>query len=272
MVSLSSRPLRAHPQLCRDCKIARERSFCSLPRDVRSVLDELKAGVAYARGETVFGEGAPSRSVYIVCSGVLKLLNASDQGKVLLTRFALPGEMLGLAEALIAAPYECSAVAAEASTVSVVPRETLLRFVLSYPAAGLMMTSALAEQYRGVQREARFLAFGGTSAARLARLLLESSSDPDDRSVTCIRIPQHVTHAELAESIGSTRETVTRVLSELARRGLIRRNRDGMVVVDREHLVALLDVHATITDEGDRHAPSAPIGDLLMDAESWRAS
>ena len=267
---MHSPALQPHPW--RDCVVSRPRSFCTLPRDTRSVLDELKASVAYARGEIVFAEGAPSRSIYIVCAGSLKLLNTSSAGKTLLTRFAVPGEMLGIAEAIGGGTYDCSAVAAEASVVSVIPTETLLRFLHSYPAAALRMTEALAEQYRGVQREARFLAFGGTSTARLARLLLESSADDDDPGVTCIHIPPHVTHAELAESIGSTRETVTRVLSELVRRGLVRRSRDGMVVIDREHLAALLDVHATITTTGDPRAPSATIGDLLMDAESRRAS
>jgi CRP/FNR family transcriptional regulator len=258
---------------CRDCAVSRAHSFCSLDAATRAVIDEIKAGVSYERGDTVFVEGTPARSVYIVCSGSLKLLNGSSQGKVLLTRFAMPGEMLGLPEAWAGERYDCSAVAAEASVVSVIPAQMLQRFVRSYPAAAMRMTEALAEQYRNVNREARFLAFGGTSIERLARLLLEASRpDDDDPEFPCIHIPPHATHVELAESIGSTRETVTRVLSELSRRGLVRRSRSGLTIVDREHLAALLDMHATVTHERDPHAPAAAARDLLMETESWRAS
>jgi len=245
---------------CRDCAVSRAHSFCSLDAATRAVMDEIKAGLAYARGDTVFVEGTPARSVYIVCSGSLKLLSASTQGKVLLTRFAMPGEMLGLAEAWAGTRYDCSAVAAEASSVSVIPSGTLQRFVRSYPAAAMRMTEALAEQYRNVHREARFLVFGGTSIERLARLLLEAQT------------PANATHEELAESIGSTRETLTRVLSELSRRGLVRRGRGETIVVDRDRLAAYLDAHAPVTAGGDAHAPAAAAGDLLMGTESWRAS
>lgn len=257
---------------CSACGIERRRSFCALPRELRAVLDELRAAVSYERGDVVFAEGSPSHSVYIVCSGALKLLTASSSGKVLLTGFAMPGEMLGLPEAIGGMPYESSGVAADRSTVSVIPREMLLRFIHSYPPAAFMVTSALAEQYRNLQHEMRFLAFGGTSTERVARLFLESSSDPDDREATSVHIPAHVTHVELAESIAATRETVTRVLSGLVRRGLIRRGSDGTFVVDREHLRALLEVPAPITDEGDRDAPAMPISDLLVGVEPWRAS
>ena len=115
---------RVHPYSCAACTV--QRSFCPLPEDLRVVFERLKTSAAYGKGEVVFHETDACHSVFVVCEGSIKLLTASSQGKVLLLRFAGPGELLGLAEAVQGhAPYECSAIAAEPSIVAIIPRDDL---------------------------------------------------------------------------------------------------------------------------------------------------
>lgn len=229
---------RVHPHSCGACTV--QRSFCPLPEDLRAVFESVKTSAAYRKGEVAFHESDLCHSVFVVCEGRMKLVTASNEGKVLLLRFAGPGELLGLAEAVLGeAPYECSAIAAEPSLLAIIPRETFVKFVASYPEAGHRLILALSEQYKSAQRETKFFAFGETSTARLARLLLDWLAERGEAAVDGVRIQSHVTQTELAQSIGSTRETVTRILGRLDHRGIIERRPGEIVIRSAEEMARL---------------------------------
>ena len=229
---------RVHSHSCNDCPV--QRSFCPLPADLRTVFEALKTTTALDKGETFFHEGEPCRSVFVICSGYVKLTTASSEGKVLLLRFAGPGDLLGVAEAVLGnAPYECSGVAAEPVLVAVIPSDTFLRFVGAYPDTCVRLTLALSEQYKAAQRETRFLAFGETSTARLARLLMDWSAERGRTDADGVHIPSRVTHTEIAQSIGSTRETVTRILGALNHRGIVERTPDEIFIRRAQELTRL---------------------------------
>ena len=227
-----------HSRPCRAC--SSQRSFCSLPEQLHAVFETLKTSVTYAKGEIAFHEGDRCHNVFVVCAGRMKLVTSSSEGKTLLLRFAGPGTLLGLTEAMLDRhPYQCSAIAAEPAALAVVPVETFLRFVTTYPEACLRLTVALSEQYKIAQRETKFLAFGGSSISRIAHLLLEEAAVHGEVAADGIRIPSHITHAELAQAIGSTRETVTRILGELNQSGVIKRTANAIVIRGTEELSRL---------------------------------
>lgn len=238
---------RVRPPSCGTCPL--HQSFCHFPEKLREAFDGLKTTVAYRKGEVVFDEGDRCHSVFAVCEGEVKLLTASSGGRVLLLRFAQPGEMLALAEAVVGRGYECSAVAAEPSILAVIPRETFIRFISSYPEACLSLTVALSRQYELAQRETKFLGMGDTSTVRLAHVLLEWSG-AGSSAADGLRIPLHVTHGDLAQAIGSTRETVTRVLGNLTHSGIIERTAEGIVIVRADEL-ELLSASSKVTADGD---------------------
>lgn len=225
----------SHP--CSACPV--RQSFCPLPEDLRHAFEPLKTTAAYRKGDVAFHESDPCHSVFVVCAGSVKLVTAASQGKVLLLRFARPGEVLGIAEAVTGREYDCAGIAAEPSVLARIPRDTFMRFVASYPAAACRITVALSQQYRFAQRETKFLAFGETSTARLARLLLDWSAERGSPSAEGVEIASHLTHAELAESIGSTRETVTRILSALSHSGIVDRTHDLIVIHQTQELTRL---------------------------------
>jgi len=227
-----------HSQPCSAC--SSQRSFCSLSDQVHAIFETLKTSSTYAKGQVVFHEGDPCHSVFVVCAGRMKLVTSSSDGKVLLLRFAGPGTLLGISEAMLdGRPYQYSAIAAEPSSLAVVPTETFVRFVTSYPEACLRLTVALSEQYKIAQQETKFLALGGSSLSRLAHLLLEEAAVHGEIAADGIHVPSHITHSELAQSIGSTRETVTRILGELDQSGVIERTADAIVIHGTEELARL---------------------------------
>lgn len=213
---------------CSTCSV--QSSFCPLPDPVRATFDALKTSASVAAHTTLFEEGEPCDHVVVVCSGRVKLLAGSENGRVLLLRLVEPGEILGAAEAVLHAGYECSAVALEPSVIALLPRETFVRFMASSTHAACRVNVALSDQYRRAQREERFFAFGDTSMGRLAQLLVEWSAQHGRSFDDGVHIPLQVTHGDLAHAIGATRETVTRLLSELHHTGVVERTRDEIVV------------------------------------------
>ena len=253
---------RARPQSCRTCAL--HRSFCHLSEELRAAFDGLKTTVTYGKGETIFHEDDRCRSVFAVCEGSVKLITTSSEGRVLLLRFAQPGEMLGLAEAVLGqTPHSCSAIAAEDSILAVIPRETFLRFIGTYPESRLGLTIALSEQYKFAQRETKFLGFGDSSTVRLAHLLLEWSAEHGVPGEDGVHIPLRVTHGDLAQAIGTTRETVTRLLGNLTRAGLIERRANAIVVL-RPAELAGIGASPPVTTGRDGDASGRGERDLSM--------
>ena len=230
---------RTHAHPCAGCPVAG--SFCSFSPEVRAVFDGLKTATSLEKGDVAFHDAGPCHSVFVVCSGRMKLVMSSKEGRSLLLRFAGRGQLLGLPEAMLPdTRYQSSAIAVEPTVLAVIPRETFQRFIGSYKEACAHLNYTLSEQYRLAQREARFLALGDTSTARLAHLLLEQIAQSGVLMEDGIHIPLHVTHFELAQSIGSTRETITRVLGHLHHRGVLDRTEDGIVVHAPEELDRLV--------------------------------
>lgn len=254
---------RMRPYSCGACPL--HRSFCDFPEELRAAFDGLKTTVAYHKNEAIFDEGMRCHSVFAICEGQAKLVTTSKEGRILLLRVLGPGEMLGLAEAVLDTPHESSAIALESSILAVIPRETFIRFISSYPEACVKLTVALSEQYRFAQREEKFLGFGEPSIVRLARLLLEWAAERGVPGEDGVRIPLHLSHSDLAHAIGATRETVTRVLGNLSHDGLIERRADGIVILRREELAHF--GMPNVTSEGDADATGAAPGDLSMSEE-----
>lgn len=258
---------RVRPHSCSTCLL--HQSFCHFPEKLRAAFDGLKTTIVYRKGEVVYYEGERCHSVFAVCEGSVKLVTASNEGRVLLLRFARAGEMLALAEAVLGPrPYECSAITIEPAILAVIPREAFLRFISSYPEACLALTVALSEQYKLAQRETKFLGMRDTSTVRLAHLLLEWSDERGTPPADGVHIPLHVTHGDLAQAIGSTRETVTRVLGNLAHSGLIERRAEGIVIVHPDQL-ALLASSPHVTAESDADASAEWQRDLSIASEPF---
>jgi CRP-like cAMP-binding protein len=214
---------------CGTCPL--HRSFCDLSAEIRTAFDQLKTTMSYRKGDVVFQERERCESVFALCEGSVKLVANSRDGRGLLVRFVTPGEVLGLAEAVLGStPFEYSAIVVEPSVLAVIPRERFMRLINSYPQAALALTIALSEQYKEAQHEAKFLAFGETATLRLARILLEWAAERGEPFEGGVRIPLVMTHLEIAQTLGATRETVTRILGNLTHAGIIERRADGIVI------------------------------------------
>jgi CRP/FNR family cyclic AMP-dependent transcriptional regulator len=206
---------------CADCTVKGERLFCNMSDKTMSGLDEIKFTAVYPKGSLLFVEGEQPRGVFIVCSGRVKLTTSSTEGKTLIVKIAEPGEVLGASATILGRAYEVSAQTLEPAQVNFVRREDFMHFLTQFPEACMHTAQQLSEKYHSAQREIRSLGLSATTGEKLARLLLDWCARNGEDTAKGRRITILLTHEEIAQMIGTTRETVTRLLSEFKRKKII---------------------------------------------------
>ena len=194
--------------------------FCNMAAEPVEALDSMKFTGAYPKGALLFVEGEQPRGVFVLCRGRAKLTTTSTEGRTLIIKIASPGEILGVSAAILGRPYEVSAETLEASQVSFIRRDDFLRFLNAYSEACMHTAQQLSEKYESAQREIRSLGLAHTTSEKLARLLLSWSASGEE-TPQGTRLQVLLTHEEIGQMIGTTRETVTRLLSEFKRKKLI---------------------------------------------------
>jgi CRP/FNR family transcriptional regulator len=201
-------------------------------------LDRIGTQVKYAERERVLDEGSLPDRVCVVCQGTLKLTTSSEDGRLLLLRIAGPGDVLGLASVLKGTRYELTAEALETCEVRVIARQEFMEFMEEFREVGWNSAEEMAREYGSAVLSAKRLALSESAAGKLAGLLLEWGRKSvahgalvDESDVeTALRFRMPLTHEELGQMAGISRETVTRVLTKLKDEKLIEFEGERMIV------------------------------------------
>jgi CRP/FNR family transcriptional regulator len=205
---------------CNNCGLRSEDYFCRLSEEAQAAFVALKVTHLYPKGSTLFFEGQDPEGVYVLCSGRVKLSACSQGGKAMIFRVAEAGEVLGLSACTSDVEHEATAEVLENCQVNFVRKPDFLRFLLRYNEAAVKALRQLSRNYHKVHAQVRSLGLSASAADKLANLILEwCDSDPSHNGHA--RIHLLYTHEELAEMIGTSRETVTRIFAHLRTRGLI---------------------------------------------------
>ena len=221
---------------CVGCGRRDERYFCALDAAALRGLDQLRFATVYPRGSLLFVEGQQPRGVYLLCAGQVKLSTTSGDARVLITNLAGPGELLGLSAAISGRPYEVTAETLEPSQVNFIGREDFLRFLSENREAALRAAEQLSNNYHAAFSQARLLGLSGTAAGKLARLLLECAERHGRPQGHAVSLRLTLTHEEIGQLIGASRETVTRLFTEFKGQRLIEVRGSTLVLLDRPGL------------------------------------
>jgi len=225
---------------CATCRMHKEKWFCSFSPDVLKPFSAVTRPSTYPDGALLFVEGQNPRGAFILCSGKAKLSTTSREGKVLILKVAEAGDVLGLSAAVSGTPYELTAETAGPCQVNFIEREPLLRLMERSGELGLRTAQAVSREFQTIYRDIHELVLARSSAGKLARLLLSWTRTREPQNTTNeIRIRSSLTHEEMAQMIGASRETVTRLLSDLKKRELIRLEGSILVIRNRSALEAL---------------------------------
>jgi len=205
---------------CVSCPVKRMRPFCNLPLPVAQRLNEIKSTAIYSKGTMLFLEGQHPRGVFVLCMGKAKLSTSSREGKTIITKIADAGDVLGLNAAVSNAPYEVTAEMMEPGQANFIPREPLIIMMREFPEVGLRIAEQLNRNYFAAHEEIRTLGLATSLSERLAKLLLQwSIRTPQENGRSQIELT--MTQEEIAEVIGTTRETVTRLFASFKKQRLL---------------------------------------------------
>ena len=220
---------------CKNCKLRSASFFCQLSPAAVKDFDAIKSTSTYPKGAFLFMEKQDARGVYVLCEGDVKLSISSSEGKTLIMRVAKAGEILGLMAGMSGVPYEVTAESIRPCQVAFVRREDFQRFVAKYPEASQGVARQMTLQYQAACEQLHTVGLSSSAQEKLARLLLGwSAGSQQTKEGTRIKMP--LTHEEIAEFIGTTRETVTRTLSEFKVRQLVSIQGSTMMIPSRAAL------------------------------------
>ena len=210
---------------CSKCPFREDRLFCDLPDNTVKQLQEIKATSVYPKGALLFLEGQPPRGVFILCTGRAKLSTTSAEGKTLILRVAEPGEVLGLTSVIAGTPYEAMAETLEPTQANFISQADLIRFIDQHSEVGMKVAHQLTHNCKCAYDEVRSLGLSSSVPQKIAKLLMKWSEHPlplPDRKSNEIPIRVTLTQEEIAQFLGTSRETVSRVLGDFRKKGWLR--------------------------------------------------
>jgi CRP/FNR family cyclic AMP-dependent transcriptional regulator len=220
---------------CLTCKLRADRIFCNLPASALQTFESIKSATAYPPGAVLFVEGQLPRGIFVLCKGSAKLSINSPGGKTMIVKLAEPGEVLGLSATMSGKPYEVTAQTIDPCQVNFIKRDDFLKFLKDDVEVCFKVAEQLGEKYHNACKEVRLLGLSHSAAEKLAMLLLDWNSRSGDAKPEP-RLTLRLTHEEIAQMIGTSRETVTRLFSDLKKQEIVQTKGSTLVIRNTEAL------------------------------------
>ncbi len=218
-----------------------------MQQDEREQLLALAEQRHYTKGDFIFRVGSPAQHVYLLTDGRVKIFELSSLGREVILWFCFSGEMFGMAETPRGGPRQVFAQACSDTSALVVKREDFTDFLIQRPTVALLVIEMLSCRMRGLGDMLLNLSSEDV-ATRLIKLLTRLSVVYGVPAGAEVKLSIALTHQELADMIGTSRQTVTGILGDLRRQGLLRIE-DHCIVVRRG---AILDSDAPVSSTGVR--------------------
>src|SRR5215469_9085155 len=225
---------------CVSCPHREDRLFCNLPPAAVQALSAITSPAAYPKTAMLFVEGQSPRGVFILCGGRVKLSTSSADGKSLIVRIADPGEVLGLPATITGKPYELTAEVIEQTQANFIARGDFLAFLRLHGEAALRVAQQLGETYHSAIAEMRNIGLSHSVGEKLARFLLDVS-ESHDNGKSGLKVTLTLTHEEIAQTIGASRETVTRLFGEFKRKQLMQVKGSTLIIKNKAGLESVLN-------------------------------
>jgi CRP/FNR family transcriptional regulator len=224
---------------CLNCGLRSDGFFCNFSESILQSFYSLKITNSYPKGATLFYESEHSNGVYMLCQGRVKLSTYSKDGRALILRIADAGELLGLSASITDSIYEATAEAIEPCQINFVRKSDLLRFLREHADAGLNALKQLSRNYHSAYTQASSLGLSSTVGDKLIKLLLSWCVKPDGTNGE-VHLKVAFSHEDMAEMIGTSRETVTRLLKEFRDLDLISLKGSDLHIHDRKKFEAAI--------------------------------
>ena len=218
--------------------IRRTSMFRRLNQDDRSHLAGVSRLKSYAKGERIFGEGEPSDFFSVVVTGRVKIVKMTPAGKDVILEIFSTGDPFGAVAAYEGRPFPASAIALEDTVCLLTPRQAFFSLLEQHPSLVRGLLFGLTQRLVELTNRLTELS-GGRVEARIARLFLKLGENIGRPAADGITIPMALSRQELADLTGTTIETCIRIMSRWGKDDIVRTEKDGFVLVDKNALEAL---------------------------------
>jgi CRP/FNR family cyclic AMP-dependent transcriptional regulator len=224
---------------CLNCHLRSRNFFCDLAPDSIEDFNKIKHAAVFPEHAVVLVEGQSAGQIFILCQGRAKLSTTSREGKTLIVRIAEAGEVLGLHAVITGGPYELTVETMQPCQLNFVGRDDMLHFLKVHPDAALHAIQHLARDCSDSYGVVRTIGLCHSVSERFARFLLETAADGKVRHGK-VSVRLAMTHEEISQLVGTSRETITRLLSEFRRNALAELKGSMLIIHNRpalKHLV-----------------------------------
>ena len=189
----------------------------------------------YAKGQMIFEQDTPSDAFYTIASGRVKIFKMLPTGKDVILEIFGQGDPLGAVASYVERPFPASASALEDTVCVVIPRAAFFRLLEQHPS--LVRGLLLGLTVRLVELTNRLTQLSGSRIEpRFARLFLKLADEMGRQERVGTFIPLALSRQELADMTGTTIETAIRIMSRWGKDEIVRTEKDGFVLLDRQAL------------------------------------
>ena len=204
---------------CQTCGTKHLSVFCTLNKEQVDEIDSSKGCNFYNKGQVVFHEGNRTNGIYCINKGKVKLFQIGAEGKEQIIRFAKPGDVVGYRALLSEEPLSASATAIEDdTTICFIPRDQIFSMITQNPNFNFKLLKMLSHELGEAAKIITDLAQKPVKE-RLAEtlLILKDTFDMDEEKNIQVKLSRE----ELANIVGTAKESVIRLLSEFKKDKLI---------------------------------------------------
>ncbi|MFV0387592.1 MAG: Crp/Fnr family transcriptional regulator [Pyrinomonadaceae bacterium] len=220
---------------CDECGLDTDQVFCFEHGENKRYLDSYMVTATYLKGDTLYMQGQHADGVYILRKGRVKLFTTSRDGKIIILQIAEPGEYLGLSASMLQKLHIASAEAIEDCEVCFISNRAFVNFLRDDAESCLRAINQLSQNFEKANKRICSLGLSSTVGDKLGVLLL-SWCDEQTKESKNIRLNVAYTHEEIAQMIGASRETVTRMLKSFTDRKLLKFKGSRYFIFDKAKL------------------------------------
>jgi CRP-like cAMP-binding protein len=213
----------------------------SLDPAARQSLEQRCRWQRYGAHDEIIGRESDSRDVYFVISGRVRVVNHSLSGREIAFHEMDAGNYFGELAAIDGRPRSATVVALSDSLLASVSPDTFINLLHDHPEMAIEVLRELAQFVRISTDRIMELSTLGAHNRVHSEILREARALADDDDANSARISPIPVHADIASRVSTTRETVARVLSDLAKQGVVKREKNALVVNDLEQLEKIVN-------------------------------
>ena len=225
---------------CQHCQARFKSVFCDLSEEDLNTLNLSKGCNTFKKGQVIFNEGSFAHGIFCMNSGKVKIAQAGDEGKEQIVRFAKDGDILGYQTLLSGDKYSCSATAIDDASICFIPKNTFFNLIAKNANLSMEIMKLLAHDLEKAEHKITDLAQKPVRE-RMAEALLflkETYGYENDNATINVSLSRE----EIANMVGTARETATRLLSEFKDDNIVELVGKKIKILNNQKLVTTANV------------------------------